>query len=74
MKYIVLEIQTNANDEVAPLLTSYNERSAAENKYYTILAAAALSELPVHSAMILTNLGTIVKSETFNRIPEPETE
>ena len=72
MKYIVLEIQTNANDEVAHLLTAYNERSAAENKYYTILAAAALSELPVHSAMILTNLGTIVKSETFNRIPETE--
>lgn len=72
MKYIVLEIQTNANDEVATLLTAYNERSAAENKYYTILAAAALSELPVHSAMILTNLGTIVKSETFNRIPETE--
>lgn len=72
MKYIVLEIQTNANDEVATLLTSYNERSAAENKYYTILAAAALSELQVHSAMILTNLGTIVKSETFNRIPETE--
>lgn len=72
MKYIVLEIQTNANGEVATLLTAYNERSAAENKYYTILAAAALSELPVHSAMILTNLGTIVKSETFNRIPETE--
>lgn len=72
MKYIVLEIQTNANGEVANLLTVYNERSAAENKYYTILAAAALSELPVHSAMILTNLGTIVKSETFNRIPETE--
>ena len=72
MKYIVLEIQTNANDEVATLLTAYNERSEAENKYYTILAAAALSELPVHSAMILTNLGTIAKSETFNRIPETE--
>ena len=72
MKYIVLEIQTNANGEVANLLTVYNERSAAENKYYTILAAAALSELPVHLAMILTNLGTIVKSETFNRIPETE--
>lgn len=72
MKYIVLEIQTNANGEVGNLLTAYNERSAAENKYYTILAAAALSELPVHSAMILTNLGTIVKSETFNRIPETE--
>jgi len=72
MKYIVLEIQTNANGEVGNLLTAYDERSAAENKYYTILAAAALSELPVHSAMILTNLGTIVKSETFNRIPETE--
>lgn len=67
MKYIVLEMQTHADGNVGTLLTAYDSLHEAESKYYTVLAAAALSTLPVHSAMLLTNNGTTLKCECFVR-------
>lgn len=67
MKYIVLEMQTHEDGTVGTLLTAYDNKNEAESKYYTILAAAALSTLPVHSAMLLTNNGTMLKCECFVR-------
>lgn len=65
MKYIVLEMQTNADGTVGTLLTSYDKLIEAESKFFSILSAAALSTLPVHTAMLLTNSGTMLRVETF---------
>ena len=41
MKYLVTEIQTFENGAVSTPSWVYDDRNAAESKYYTILSAAA---------------------------------
>ena len=61
--YIVIEIQTG--EQVATLVNAYADRNVAENKYHTILAAAAVSEVPKHGAVMLTDEGVRLKSECY---------
>lgn len=55
--YIVIELQKNADDVVSNIVTSHENMREAESHYHSILAAAAISTLPVHSAIILTEEG-----------------
>ena len=68
--YIVIEIQ--AGNTVATIVNSYADRNTAENKYHSVLAAAAVSEVPKHGAVMLTEEGTRLKSECY--IHEQESE
>lgn len=71
--YVVIEIQTSNN--VATIVNAYTERSQAESKYHQILYAAALSTVPKHGAVMLTDEGERLKSECYRHyIPEPEPE
>lgn len=63
--YIVIELQTNADGTVGNLVYQYASLDEAESKFHYILAAAAVSALPVHAAVMLTNAGTMVKSEYY---------
>lgn len=72
--YIVIELQTNADGAVGNLVYQYNSRDEAESKFHSILAAAAISALPVHAAVMLTNAGTMVKSEYYRHGGESEPE
>lgn len=63
--YIVVEIQTNANGTIGNLVTAYNDRDQAEHKYHEVLAAAAISSLPIHAAVMLTNEGFLEKHERY---------
>lgn len=58
--YIVMEIQNDAT-----LVNAYSSRDEAEAKYHTILAAAAVSNVKVHSAVMITSEGYYVKSECY---------
>ena len=40
-------------------------------KRHLILAAAAVSGLPVHAAVILNNAGITIAAQAFRREPEP---
>ena len=62
--YIVIEIQVN-NGKVSTLTYQYEDLDHANAKYHAILAAAAVSEIEAHSAVILTAWGAMVKSECF---------
>lgn len=53
MKYIVVEIQKTAQGQIANLVTAYDTKKEAESHYHTVLAAAALSDLPAHGAVII---------------------
>lgn len=55
--YIVMEIQVFADGKVSSPCLAYTDRKKAESKYYNILSSAALSSLPVHSAVLLTDTG-----------------
>lgn len=56
MRYIVIELQTTGNS-TANIVTSYDSKEQAESAYYAILSAAAVSSVPVHSAVIITEEG-----------------
>lgn len=73
---IVLETQTNVDGTIGIIPVAYNEseKSVAESKYHTILASAATSTLPRHTAFMLTDDGYVVKSECYKHEVEPESE
>lgn len=64
-KYVVVEIQTNSNGTIGSLITPKEDYYEAESTYHTVLAAAALSKLPVHTAVLLDNHGGVIHSQSF---------
>ena len=65
MKYIVIEMQKTAEGQVANLVTAHNTLAEAESKFYSILAAAAINDVPVHSAIIVSEEGFPVKHQCY---------
>lgn len=61
--YIVLEIQ--ASDTIATTINSYEDRNTAESRYHQILAAAAMSTIPHHSAVLMNEVGNTIKSDSY---------
>ena len=48
-------------------------RLKAESKFYEVLAAAAISTLPVHAAIMFTSEGVPVMNQRYiHAIPQPE--
>lgn len=75
MKYLVIELQTDAENHVANIVTAYDKENDAKAQYHQILAAAAVSSVVQHTAVLLTNTGNFKGSECFTHpIPEPTTE
>ena len=66
MKWLVIEIQTMANGTVANLVTAHDTEKLAESKWHTVMAAAAVSGLPAHSAVLLDNFGNVVLSGSYS--------
>ena len=66
--YIVIEIQKMSDTQIATLVDSYEDLNQAENKFHTILAAAAVSSLPMHSASMLTEDGLEIKHESYEHV------
>lgn len=62
--YIVLEIQSTGNTS-SVLSFTFEDGAEAENKYHTILAYAAKSSVPIHSAVMLNEMGTYIKNEYY---------
>lgn len=65
MKYVVIELQTNSDGTVGNLVTAHDTRNAAESAYHSVLAAAAISALPKHAAVLLTSEGTLLDSRCY---------
>ena len=61
--FIVMEIQKSST--VSTIVNTYETRNQAEQKYHTVLAYAAVSEVLQHSAVMLNDDGGFIKSETF---------
>ena len=76
MKYLVIEIQKNTDGTVGNFVWSYDNIDEAESKYHSVLSIAAVSALPVHSAVILNETGYSVRSQCYTHVipPEPEPE
>jgi len=65
MTYIVTELQTNREGLTGTITTTYTDRYQAEQKYHSILAAAAVSNVYIHAAVIMDQFGGMVKSEYY---------
>lgn len=68
--YLVIEEQMSASGTLAALTTYYTDYNDALAKLYTILAAAAKSTIPYHSACIKRSDGIIIEGKTFDRRKE----
>lgn len=72
MNYLVIEQQTT-NGTTAVITTVKSNINEAEQQYHTVLAAAAVSQVPLHSASMLNERGQLIKYELFDHTePEPE--
>ena len=65
MKYIVVELQKNAEGVVSNIVTDHDTLEKAESKYFSVLASAAVSNIPVHSAIIVSEEGFPVRNEFY---------
>jgi hypothetical protein len=63
-----MEIQTNANGEVGTIINQYESINDAESKFHQILAAASISEVPVHTSIVLTDEGVTLRAESYKHI------
>ena len=66
-EYIVIEIQSYDSGDVGTLVSAYEDYWDAEQKYHTVLAAAAKSALPIHTAVIMNPSGVVIEKVCFNR-------
>lgn len=72
MNYIVQEMQTtNGVTSLVPP-NVYSTRNEADAKFHTILAAAAVSNVEEHSAIMYTQDGGLVRAETYVHGELPE--
>ncbi len=70
--FIVIETQTDADGVVGTLVNAYPTQAEAESKYYSILSAAAISEIYLHGAFLLRADGQSLMSYAYRHIPQEE--
>lgn len=63
--YIVIEIQTNADNTIGNFVWAYESQEDAEAKWHSVLATAAKSSLPCHSCVILRNDGLQIAGQSY---------
>lgn len=73
MNYIVMEYQTTDADVTSVITTTHTTRSDAEQKYHSVLSAAAVSGLKCHGALLMSAFGEVAKYEHYPEV-QPETE
>ena len=68
--YIVLELQTTCSpdgDSTAVLQPiTKADRNEAESVYHTILAAAAVSSVDIHAALIIDERGNLILRQSYD--------
>ena len=68
--YIVIELQTNEQGSVANVVWAYADENEAFSKYHSVLSAAAISSVPVHSCVILRNDGLQIAAQSYTHETE----
>ena len=70
--FVVIEMQ---NGIVGQNAWSYESRADAETKVYQVLSEVVKSPVPVHTVMLVTDEGFVIKNECYKHgiDPEPET-
>lgn len=69
MFYTTIENQLRKDGSYGLLYDHFGDEDKAYAKYYTILAAAAVSEIPYHAAYIIRSDGVTIEGRVFDRRP-----
>ena len=72
--YTTIENQLRDNGTFGLLYDHFTDVNAAYAKLYTILAAAAVSGIPYHSAHLLRSDGIMIEGRVFDRRVIPDVE
>ena len=79
-QFYILELQQYANGEYGHIVHfAYDEdpekaRLKAESKYHEVLAAAAVSNLPQHAAVVITSGGFPILHQCYEHKQEEQSE
>lgn len=68
--YLVIEIQKLSDTNIATLVSDHSDRNEAESKFHAVLQYAAVSAVPIHSAVLLNEDGYLIMRETYTH-PTP---
>jgi hypothetical protein len=72
MKYVIIELQKFADGSVAvPPISTADDFFQARSIFHGICATAAISQVPVHSVVLMTETGQEIGLESFNHTAEP---
>ena len=72
MKYIIIELQKNAEGNVSHIVKTADSEREAESIYHGTLQYAAISDLPCHSVTLMDETGYCIKYECYTIEPESE--
>ena len=70
--YTTIENQVRTDGSKGLLFDHFSDLNAALAKYYTILAAAAVSDIPYHSGYLIRDDGIMIEGRVFDRRTESE--
>lgn len=62
--FAVIEIQKNGAT-ATPITTLFTDKDQAYSKYHQVLAAAAISQIPEHSAILVSEEGSYMMHDKF---------
>ena len=66
MKYIIVEMQTTAQDQTSILTSPQATRNEADSAFYQALSSAAVSSVPQHSVTMMTSEGEYIDSKCYH--------
>lgn len=67
--YVILELQViNGNIYVVTPIQTAETQNEAMSKYHGILSSAAISSVPIHSAIVMNERAEYVAKETYEHI------
>ena len=66
--YIIQEMQTNGTQTALVPALTYTDKNQAESAYHTALAAAAVSEVQVHTVLMFDEHGNTLKRDYYEHL------
>ena len=66
--YILQEMQTTGSQTALTPTQTFTDKNAAESAYHSVLAAAAISKVPVHAVVLMNEHGDTLRREFYEHI------
>ena len=69
--YTVIELQTNGGVTTS-ITEAYESEALAYQKFYQILSFAVVSDVEIHTALVLNAYGAVLRTDTFSHVAPVE--